>query len=283
MSFVTLAQLALRRTPGLAHGGVIPEIEVHKDVVIDAGWLGAYRKITGGVDDGVLPPCAPQVVAVDLHLQLLLDPRFPLPAVGMVHVDNVIEERRPLPATGSLAITARTAGHRPHDKGVVFDIVTEARVFGDSSGGEPPWRSVMTALVRDARLAAPQPRREADDDGASVPLSSSSIRVREDIGRRYGTIAGDRNPIHLWPITAKALGFPRAIAHGMWTIARSLNEVAETLPPAPRRIAVKFIRPVFLPSTIVVEAARAGDAVRLTVTPERPGAPHLKATIAPLV
>lgn len=282
-SVSSLLGVALRRPAGLRGGGTIPRIEVGGDRVIDAAWLATYRRLTGDVDDGTLPPCVPQVLAVGLHLQILRDARFPLPALGMVHVDNVIEERAALPTTGTLHLTARCAGHRLHDKGVTFDIVTEARVGPVGGGdGEAPWRSVMTALVRDPRLAAPQPRTEAEAHGVSTLVSSSSIRVREDTGRRYAGVAGDANPIHLWATTAKAFGFPRAIAHGMWTLARCLAEVSPSLPPRPRRIAVKFVRPVLLPSTILVDAATSTGAVRLTVRPERPGPPHLVGTISPL-
>lgn len=278
-SLSSLVKVAVRRPAGLAPGEVIPAIELRRDVVVEPAWLASYRRLTGDVDSDVLPPCAPQVLAVGLHLQILQDARFPLPALGMVHVANVIEERRALPATGALSLVARVDGHRPHDKGVTFDIVTEARVSGDD--GPPPWRSVMTALVRDPRLAQPQPKSEARVVAGAV-VSSSSIRVREDTGRRYAGVAGDANPIHLWATTAKAFGFPRAIAHGMWTLARCLAEVSASLPPLPRQTTVKFIRPVLLPSTILVETRRGDDGLALRVTPERAGSPHLTGTVAPL-
>jgi acyl dehydratase len=279
-SLSSLVKLAIRRPPGLSPGAVIPAIEVRGDIIVEPTWLADYRRLTGDVDSDVLPPCAPQVLAVGLHLQLLQDARFPLPALGMVHIDNLIEERRPLPATGTLSLVARIGRHRPHDKGVTFDIVTEARVGG--SDGPPPWRSVMTALVRDPRIGSPQPKTETRVDVDGPLLSSSSIQVRADIGRRYAGIAGDANPIHLWAPTAKAFGFPRAIAHGMWTLARCLAEVSTSLPPLPRRTTVKFIRPVLLPSTILVEARRRTHGIALRVAPEKAGPPHLLAIIAPL-
>ena len=53
-----------------------------------------------------------------------------------------------------------------------------------------------------------------------------------DIGRRYGAVSGDRNPIHLYPLTARLFGFRRAIAHGMWTKARCLAALEGRLPEA---------------------------------------------------
>jgi hypothetical protein len=291
-SLARLARVAVRRPPGLVPGASLPTIEVTRHVVVDTAWLARYRRVVGAVADGVLPPCAPQVLAIDLHLQILQDPRFPFAALGMVHVDNVIEERRALPETGTLELRVCLGEHRPHDKGTTFELVTEARVLGDE--GPPPWRSVMTALVRDRRRSASSKGRSSSPSSSPSSSSSSStwnehgplltssaVSVPADLGRRYAAVAGDANPIHLWATTAKLCGFPRAIAHGMWTLARSLAEVSSALPPMPRRTSVKFIRPVLLPQTIWIESAAASSGLSLRVRPERAGPPHLVASIQP--
>ena len=71
-------------------------------------------------------------------------------------------------------------------------------------------------------------------------------------------MSGDRNPIHTSALGAKAFGFPRAIAHGMYTAARALAEAG------PRRgdaydWTVSFAKPVLLPSTVDVALRPAGD------------------------
>ena len=66
------------------------------------------------------------------------------------------------------------------------------------------------------------------------------------------------NPIHLHALSARTMGFPRAIAHGMWTAARTLA----TLGPAasgPSTSAVWFRKPVLLPSTVEVVTDGGGD------------------------
>ena len=57
-------------------------------------------------------------------------------------------------------------------------------------------------------------------------------RLPADLGRRYAAVSGDHNPIHLYPLTAKAFGFPRQIAHGMWTKARCVAAMENRLPDA---------------------------------------------------
>jgi acyl dehydratase len=77
--------------------------------------------------------------------------------------------------------------------------------------------------------------------------------VPEDIGRRYVPVAKDYNPIHLYALTAKAFGFPRAIAHGMWSVARCLGELLPQLDHAPSRLEVRFKQPLLLPSRVTLK------------------------------
>ena len=112
------------------------------------------------------------------------------------------------------------------------------------------------------------------------------IAARADIGRRYGVVSGDVNPIHLSTWSARAFGFPRAIAHGMWMLGRALVEVHDHLPNTPRTTEVRFIKPMLLPSSAVVQATRDDDALpealAVAVRPARGGpdaAPHALLTV----
>ena len=62
-------------------------------------------------------------------------------------------------------------------------------------------------------------------------------------------MSGDVNPIHLHALSARAMGFRRAIAHGMWTYARTLAALGRTS-LGPSSSSVWFTTPVFLPSTV---------------------------------
>ncbi|MFJ4783398.1 MaoC family dehydratase [Streptomyces sp. NPDC088794] len=95
-----------------------------------------------------------------------------------------------------------------------------------------------------------------------------------DVGRRYGAVSGDRNPIHLHPLTARLFGFPRAIAHGMWTVARCL--AAHGTPDAVR-VRAEFRAPVLLPGTVTYAAE--GGRFELRGDEERV---HVSGTVTPL-
>jgi hypothetical protein len=53
--------------------------------------------------------------------------------------------------------------------------------------------------------------------------------------------------------SAKLFGFPRAIAHGMWSKARTAAEIEDELNQDAYRIEVAFKKPVFLPSSVMLK------------------------------
>ena len=97
-----------------------------------------------------------------------------------------------------------------------------------------------------------------------------------DLGRRYGGVSGDRNPIHMYGPAAKLFGFPRAIAHGMWTKARCLAALQHRLPDA-FTVEVEFRKPILLPGAVAFAAA---DDLRFSVRDAKKGTPHLDGRIA---
>jgi acyl dehydratase len=95
-------------------------------------------------------------------------------------------------------------------------------------------------------------------------------------------VSGDRNPIHLWPLTARLFGFPRPIAHGMWTAAASLAALEGWLPRR-CRVAVAFSAPVLLPSTVELATSVQPDgAARVLLRSRRSGRAHLLGRVDPL-
>ena len=123
---------------------------------------------------------------------------------------------------------------QPHPKGRTFSLVTEARV-----GEELVWESESTMLRRGkgdangAESPAKSYGERTPDGGRRTPSpAAGEWRLGGDLGRRYAAVSGDRNPIHMHALTAKPLGFPAAIAHGMWTKARCLAALESRLPDA---------------------------------------------------
>jgi acyl dehydratase len=109
---------------------------------------------------------------------------------------------------------------------------------------------------------------------SEVPPGGLEWRLPGDLGRRYAAVSGDRNPIHLYPLTAKALGFPRQIAHGMWSKARCVAAIENRLPDAVR-VDVVFKKPIVLPGSVSFGVARTPDGHAFSLTRPKDGAPHV--------
>jgi hypothetical protein len=235
-------------------GGPLPDLELKETVCADPDRVADYSRVCGFRLRDALPPTYPHVLAFPLHMKLMTDGNFPFRAVGLVHIGNRIEVRRPMRIGEALELSVRA---RPGEENT-FAIVTEARV-----DGEPAWEEHSTLL----RPGGGSPDRRLDD-GGHEPSFVAEWRLPGDLGRRYAAVSGDRNPIHLHRLTAKAFGFPSAIAHGMWTKARCLAALEPSLPDI-YEVEVEFRKPILLPATVAFERAgerfrvRGGDKVHL--------------------
>ncbi|CAL9541439.1 hypothetical protein SUDANB176_04254 [Streptomyces sp. enrichment culture] len=215
---------------------------------VDAARLTAYERVCGfPTGEDALPVTYPHVLGFPLAVRLMSAPDFPLPLLGLVHTSIGITRHRATPWAGEYELTVYVEGLAPHRRGTQAAVVTEMR---DAEG--VVWESRSTYLARHRTAGQPAGRGA---EGRREPLPAvEEWRPAGDVGRRYGAVSGDRNPIHLHPLTARLFGFPRAIAHGMWTVARCL--AAHGTPDA-ARVRADFRAPVPLPGTVTY-AARGG-------------------------
>jgi acyl dehydratase len=270
------ARVALPAVPGASRlpfvaggGGDMPELVREREVATDPARLAEYARVCELTVGDAVPATWPHILAFPLHMSIMADGRFPLAAVGLVHIANRIEQRRPLRAGETLSLTVRTGPLAPHPKGRTFTLTTEAAVDDDVA-----WVETMTLLRRGRPPENGTPPQRDDLRGpAEEARASETWELPGDLGRRYAGVSGDRNPIHLSDLTAKAFGFKRAIAHGMWTAARCLAALEA---PDAFVFDVRFRAPIFLPATVefVTEGERFGvrDAGR--------GTPHLDGVLA---
>jgi len=272
--------------PGVGKpGGALPDLVLTRhDVPVDRRHVAAYAAVCGFGLRETVPVTYPHLLAFPLHMRLMTDGTFPFPAVGLVHVENSITQHRAISASESLQLTVSAAGLRPHPKGRVFDIVTTVH-----SAGELVWQETSTMLRRGREPGSDRLGQRGDgpdrrgDRLEEIRPAGIEWRLRGDLGRRYAAVSGDRNPIHLYKITAKAFGFPRQIAHGMWSKARCLAALEGRLPDAVT-VDVSFKKPILLPGTVAfgsgstprdAESAVGQRDYAFSLTSPKSGAPHL--------
>lgn len=245
------------------------------------GHLAAYSRICGFSESGALPLTYPHVLGFAPAMRLMTHRAFPLPVVGLVHTWIEITRHRTLQPQDAPELTVYGAELTGHRRGTEVTMVTEARI-----GGELVWASRSGYLSRHGTRRDTEPAsarsttRPAAPSTTPPPPPVAEWPLPADLGRRYGAVSGDRNPIHLYPLTARLFGFPRTIAHGMWTVARCLAETGE--PGRIRYVRADFRAPVLLPSTVTyaTDGDTGGATGRAFELRDATGRVHLTGALA---
>ena len=258
---------------GRERGEDVPETAlVLESVAVDRDRLSTYDRVCGFPLRDQLPATYPHVLAFPLHLQLMTDPAFPFGALGLVHIANRIVQHRRIEATETLSIRVSATPLEPHPRGRQFGIRSEARV-----AGELAWEETSTLLKRGD---APDQASRGDEEPAApkeLPVTAT-WRLPGDLGRRYGSVSGDLNPIHIHQLSARLFGFPTAIAHGMWTKARCLAALDPRLPES-FTVEVAFRKPILLPATVNFAEETSDGRLVFSVRGAGKGTPHLDGTV----
>ena len=258
-------------------GGGLPEDHLaRRGVTVDPAHLAAYGRVCRLPLNDVLPATYPHMLTFPLQMALMSDRSFPLALPGLVHVRNRIDVVRAIRADESLDLEVWAENFASHRSGAAVDLRATVTV-----GGEEVWRSTSTYLSRGAKAPEGAPEAEIEVSVGALERVSATWRIPDDAGRRYAKVSGDVNPIHLSGLTAKAFGFKRAIAHGMWVKARVLGALSGRLPDAVS-LDVSFRKPLLLPSTVTLSTAQAGGGWDFAVRNAKAGTEHVMGTIRPL-
>ena len=263
--------------PGIKHtGDTAPDLVLElKNVTTDPDHLARYNAICAYQPADFLPPLYPHFAAFGLHLSLMTDTAFPFVPMGVVHLRNRLVHHRPIGLDEALDLSVKAHDLRSHPKGRLIDITTTAQ-----ADGEEVWSETMTIFARGKHGSGAETTRPPLE-GVDAPTGVVEWKLKGDLGRRFAGVSGDRNPIHLYPLTAKAFGFPTNIAHGMWTKSRALAALQNRLPKA-YEVNVEFRKPVLLPSTVIFGSRVNDDVTTFGVTSARKPGTHLVGQVVPL-
>jgi hypothetical protein len=240
------AVLVARKPALLREGQQVPRLEAAWEPVrIDAAHLAAYRAVCGCARSDYLPIAYPHILASPLHVMVLSSDRFPVRLMGLVHIGNRIRQQRPIAVDESGELRTWIEGHR------------------DGAGEKRAAREALGCAA-----SAGKPRRTV------------SFHAPVGLGRRYGWIAGDLNPIHMADLTARAFGFKAAIAHGMWSLARCAAEFHTEASNEPCELDVSFKLPVFMPSWLMLESWETPAGLAFELRDSQGEKPHLSGSFS---
>lgn len=269
------AVLGMLPLPG-AKAESLPERTLRiADVTIDTNNLAEYVKVCRLRLRDTLPVTYPFVLSFPAVMSLIVAKDFPLPAMGLVHMSNKIEQIRPISVSDTLTIDVHAENMREHRSGILVDVISEVTV-----AGELAWRQTSTFLRKQRTSLSDQPRPEKVDDapGADGDLPKTTLKVTGKQIAKYAEVSGDRNPIHISKVGAKAFGFPTVIAHGMWSCAAALGILEGRIPDAVD-YSVDFGKPVLLPAKVQVFTRHTGSTWEVALRHPKKGFTHLTAKV----
>ena len=260
------------KRPGVVES--LPQVTyVRPHVGVDGKKAQAYAKVCGFQKAHGVPMLFLHMEAFPLAMMLFGSKRFPWPAMGIVHLANSATLHQRVQPGDALRIEVQTGELFKHEKGQVFTL--HARALRD---GQLVWDSTWTLLRMGVRQ--PQGAPYVSALGDLPPLArQADFYADSGIGRRYGLVSGDINPIHLSAITAKFLGFRRAVAHGMWTKAKALSTLLPREDVAYASVQVEFKTPLFLPARASLWAVRDEHGAVFEVRNARGDKPHLRGRV----
>ncbi len=192
---------------------------------------------------------------------------FPLFPLGLIHTKQKIFQTRSIKPNEILNTKLSLDNIINNEKGLEFTFLLEITIEN-----ELIWKGITTTLAKSKKYIKKNKHTQAPENMTSI----SVIDAPKYIGREYAKVSGDYNPHHLSVFSAKLFGFKRAIAHGMWSLARSVAEIEKRFPDNELvSIDISFKRPLFLPGTIALATKKSNNTIAFELRDYVTNIPHL--------
>lgn len=242
-----LAALASFARPAPDATTRLPETElVVERARVGFGRVARYNRACG-FTEGRVPITFPFVFTFPAQLAALTRADSPLRVPGLVHLGIRMDYRRALAGGEVVRVACAVTEQATTARGLEFTLA----VTVSDDGGAVAWHADSLILARGAKRARSRGPRPRHAPVAGPVLEAFAVPAH--VGREYAQVSGDWNPIHLGRLGARAGGFDRPIAHGMWTLARTLAAVGAD---GPGRVAADFVAPLYLPASLEVRGDR---------------------------
>lgn len=266
---------------------ILPANTLKETLKVSAEHCNAYNGLTnwGGQFAALLHPNYIQTLSLPMQLAMMVSQPFPFKPIGLVHVANNIKVQKLPEQSAQLSLSTEFGKIYFHRRGWLFEVKTFAREQGSQSAmhniqatsyylarskhslqqsehfkekceNAPKW--IQDAAQGALDLVAQQSNRSSNE------LARHDFMFAKDIGRKYAKISNDYNPIHLYPFTARLLGFKKAIAHGMYSKAWAVSQLIKTYSFTQPSFEVNttFLNPILLPltTTLLSTTGQSGNA-----------------------
>jgi hypothetical protein len=226
---------------------------------IDHGHVARYAAALGfapGPVPGRVPLTWWYLPVQRAHMATMLSSAFPYRLAGMVHVENELVAHAAAAPGAPVALSTRIEILPPTASGAVYCAL---ETVGSSNGQRIFTCTSKYLAVRGQGAGKGRRPAPAAEPGTVI----DSWTLAPSAGRAYARVSGDWNPIHLAPWSARLMGLPAPIIHGMHSLARSCAALEHAAGRQVTGISVRFTAPVPLGSTAVLTAGSAPDRYAL--------------------
>ncbi|XP_067678059.1 3-hydroxyacyl-thioester dehydratase X-like [Haliotis asinina] len=226
---------------------------------MDVESLEAYKKISCVKTNDAVPICYPETLFIRLLAFLATSLKAGLGPLGLIHIKQTITQHRPLDdlLDGGFDLHARAVRYVEVEKGIEGYAeckVTDCHNFC-------VWEGMVTVLSRSPRAQKSGTSRNTQRTATTETIDDNLLGecllpAPLDTGVRYARATKDWNPHHIYPWTARLLGYRAPIAHGMWTLARTLDELFgndNVKRSYPIHVDATFKRPLFMPGVAKIQ------------------------------
>jgi len=198
------------------------------------------------------------------------------PATGVDFKKVVNGEQRmtlhhPLPPAGSLRGETRVTDIIDKGAGKGALVITERRLFDDTSGALIATIEQVTMCRGDGGFSAPAPEGTARPAAAQAgdpqrtPDHVIDIQTLPQAALIY-RLSADLNPLHADPAVARAAGFERPILHGLGSYGIAARAIVQSCcdndPGRLAQLSARFSAPVYPGELIRTEIWMEGDGAR---------------------
>jgi acyl dehydratase len=235
------------------------------DTDLISRYAAATRDPSPRVQDGqVVPPVAIVTQIWDAQnagRDALIPEEVKETSSSGVHGEHDVVLHRPIVPGEPLVTWVEGVAARPAGRNAAVTLRYITLDRQDGLVAEQWWTTVYLNTTCD-RVGPALPDHTFPDEARQHPAGTFTMRVDDDMARRYAEVSNDWAPHHFELAAAKQTGFDRLFLHGMCTMALcSQGIVAAVAPDEPervRRVAVRFASPTFLGEDLHVQLYAAG-------------------------
>ncbi|MFW9788956.1 MAG: MaoC/PaaZ C-terminal domain-containing protein [Candidatus Thorarchaeota archaeon] len=218
-----------------------------------------HHYLSDKLDELVPPPIYPVVFLPGILSQVVDDAEeMNFNIMRVVHAEHQMFWKQLLLPGDKIKTTARIVAMEQRGANEILDLSIQCK-RDDEVVVEMLYRLLSRGEKKEGEKKLPS---TVDAPKKGKLLVKQKSVVTADQGLRYAEASGDHNPIHKSDDVAKSVGLPRAILHGLCTMALASQALVEGLldgnPNRMKSMSVRFSSPVLLDQTLTTEVFDEG-------------------------